>query len=340
MSARRAACTVQFVTPDTPPTPGDAVGGCDQPQPSPATIFAMSATPTTETPASIVTELTSRVEALEAERDQLESRVDEQTDRIDELEATVERLEPRVDHRHEKNLELLNEIVIGDGGYLVDEQDAWLDDHGSILDHLIARADHAAGDTDTIASADILDRINHETAKLHRKLHSVADAAGLSDQATTEDAAHEDKLNRLLRYGPSDVTDTVYAVHNRARDLLEHAGDWGQRASDSLGTRITLTASAVKERLSLKRGESLSSTEVRRVFEKLEALARDSPRKVEAESPRDLPHRRGSRPHYLTRGVRPTGQLRCQPRRLRPQLRRSTRHRTHAIAGARPRRPT
>ncbi|MFC7070594.1 hypothetical protein ACFQL9_13150 [Halobaculum lipolyticum] len=260
-----------------------------------------------------IDQLTSRIETLEADRDRLESLADAQADKIDDLEetveerstrieeltdtvenqaatiadleGTVERLETRVDHRHEKNLELLNETVIGDGGYLLDEQEAWLNDHGSLLEYLVSAGDHTdSTGSNTTVSADVMDRVSHETAKLRRKLHSVADAAGISTEATTEAAAHEDKLNRLLRYGPTDVTDTVYAVHNRARDLLEHAGDWGRKTSDSLGTRITLTASAVKERLSLKRGESLSSTEVRRVFEKLEALASDSPRKVVADT--------------------------------------------------------
>lgn len=40
----------------------------------------------------------------------------------------------------------------------------------------------------------------------------------------------------------------------------------------------------MKERLSLARNEQLSSTEVRRVFQKLEALAAGSPRKVVADT--------------------------------------------------------
>ncbi|WP_435064170.1 hypothetical protein [Halobaculum sp. EA56] len=40
----------------------------------------------------------------------------------------------------------------------------------------------------------------------------------------------------------------------------------------------------MKERLGLARGESLTSTAIRRVFEKLEELAADSPRKVTADT--------------------------------------------------------
>jgi len=271
----------------------------------------MTGEPTIEQLAETVAHLQAKVETLQADRDRLEetvseqadrietleSTVDAQADRINELEATVQdqqatiaehterldTLETTVTHRHEKHLSFLDEVVIGNDGYLTDDTEAFIEEHDSILEYCHA---HDAQSTDgpQQATADLTERVSHETAKLRRKLHSVADAAGISDQEVTDAATHEDKLNRLLKYGPSDIVDKVYAVHNRARDLFEHAGEWGRTTSDSLGTRITLTASAVKERLGLKRGESLTSTAVRRVFEKLEALARDSPRNVSADT--------------------------------------------------------
>lgn len=164
---------------------------------------------------------------------------------------------------------------------LTDTQASFIDDHGTIIGYLTSGDGHASSDRTATST---IDRVSHETAKLRRKLHSVAEQAGLTADETTDAAAEQDKLNRLLKYGPSDVVDRVHNVHERARTLLEHAGEWGRRASDKFGTRITLTGAAVKERLSLARDEQLSSTEVRRVFQKLEALAKDSPRKVVADT--------------------------------------------------------
>ncbi|WP_277556204.1 hypothetical protein [Halobaculum limi] len=163
---------------------------------------------------------------------------------------------------------------------LTPAQAAFIEAHGSVLEYLTTDQSN----TTSQGTDGAVERVTHETAKLRRKLHSVVEQAGLSTSETTDAAAEQDKLNRLLKYGPSDVVDRVHKVHERAKTLLEHAGKWGRTTADKLGTRITLTGSGVKERLGLARSEQLSSTEIRRVFEKLESLASDSPRKVVADT--------------------------------------------------------
>ena len=213
------------------------------------------------------------------------------TTRLDDLEAVIntdttptnvderlEHLERRVDIKHERHLSWVDTILVGDEtGYLTDEQEAFLAEHDSLLECLQTLTDESPT-TNTSTEATSAD-----TTRIRRIVESVADSVGID----TEDAlggAEEDTLTRLMKYGPSDITDRVYAVHNRARDLLSHIGEWGRTTNDVYGKRITITAPVVKEKLSLKRGEQLTSTEVRRIFEKLEALAADSPREVRADT--------------------------------------------------------
>ncbi|MFC7098865.1 hypothetical protein [Halobaculum marinum] len=213
----------------------------------------------------VIEDLTERVEELEDRT----TNTQQLCERLDELERTVT-------IKHERHLSWLDEIIVGDeSGYLTDNQEEFLDDHGSLIDCLLTRTDQ---DVDTPT-----DTPSRETTRLRRIVESVADSVGID----TEDelgGASEDRLTRLLKYGPSDITDRVYAVHNRCRDLLSHLGKWGKATNDAYGRRITITAATVKEKLGLKRDEQLTSTEVRRVFEKLEALASDSPRTVNADT--------------------------------------------------------
>ena len=215
----------------------------------------------------LIDDLTDRVEELE----------DRETDPTD-VEERVTSLERTVDIKHDRHLSWLDELIVGDeSGYLTDDQEAFLEEHGSLIECLQA---HPTAANETQA-ADGPQR--HETTRLRRIVESVADSVGIN----TDDAlggADEDRLTRLLKYGPSDVTDRVYAVHHRCRDLLSHLGKWGKSANDAYGRRITITAATVKEKLSLKRDEQLTSTEVRRIFEKLASLASDSPRKVVADT--------------------------------------------------------
>jgi len=121
-----------------------------------------------------------------------------------------------------------------------------------------------------------------QDSMIERKVSMIAEETGVD--LTDTDVAGEDKIKRLLQYGPEDVADRVYEVHHRARETLAHAGDWGTTSDDKFGKRIQLKAPEVKERLELTRGETLQSKQVRDVFEKIAQLAADSPRKVKADT--------------------------------------------------------
>jgi len=92
-----------------------------------------------------------------------------------------------------------------------------------------------------------------------------------------------DKIARLVKIGPDDIVDQVYPVHERARVLLENLPDWGTAISDSLGQRLQITAPTAAEMVGLARAENVSSEQIKRVFEKIDELAADSPRKVSVE---------------------------------------------------------
>ena len=88
----------------------------------------------------------------------------------------------------------------------------------------------------------------------------------------------------MLKYGPDDITDSTHAWHYRARDLLAYAGDIGSVVNDAFGKRITITGPDARTELKKIRDERLSSSQIRRIFENIEQLAADSPRKVTAKT--------------------------------------------------------
>ncbi|SEP28768.1 hypothetical protein SAMN04487948_13416 [Halogranum amylolyticum] len=237
-------------------------------------------TATTETLLEKINELEHRLETVERNnqrlRDTVETLEDENDrlrDQLDDATETIETLERTVTIRHDRQLAHLEEIIIGEDGILVDDQEAHLAERGPILDYLqdVVHTEDLHAEQQT--------RSKHD-AKLERKLAMIADETDV--ELTDTAIAGEDKLQRLLTYGPEDIADRVYNVHHRARDVLAHATSWGQRTRDKFGERVVMSARTVKEKLGLKRDETLSSTEVRRVFEKLEQLAADSPRRVRA----------------------------------------------------------
>ncbi|SHG37923.1 hypothetical protein [Halobaculum gomorrense] len=236
---------------------------------------------------STIADLTETIgdqaERIDAQQEQLETvctrlnalEDDETTDdtlQSAELTERLDTLERTVTIKHDRHLSWLDGIIVGDeSGYITDEQEALLEAHDSLIDAL-----------DTTAQSDTSHEANAEPTRLRRIVDAIADKVDL-DTTAALGGATEDTLTRLLKHGPSDITDRVYAVHHRARDLLSHIGEWGTTTNDAYGRRITISAPVVKENLSLKRDEHLSSTEVRRIFEKLEALAADSPREVTAD---------------------------------------------------------
>jgi len=246
------------------------------------------AQPTTDDLAELVREQRAVIDEQRETIDEQQKLIDELTDRADkledraaesaDLEERIEHLERTVDIKHDRHLSWVDKLLVGDeSGYLTDEQEAFLNEHESVIECLQANT------TSSDETQPDDNPQHHETTRLRRIVESIADSVDINTDDTLG-GANEDRITRLLKYGPSDITDRVYAVHNRCRDLLSHLGKWGTSAHDSYGRRITITAATVKEKLGLKRDEQLTSTEVRRVFEKIESLAADSPRKVVADT--------------------------------------------------------
>jgi hypothetical protein len=120
-------------------------------------------------------------------------------------------------------------------------------------------------------------------AVLERKLATVAEATDADVDAIEEAAMEMDKITRLVKIGPDDVADRVYPVHERAQVLLENLPDWGTKLNDKFGKRLQITAPTAAEKIGLVRDEGVSSEQVKRVFEKVQELAEDSPREITVE---------------------------------------------------------
>jgi len=128
---------------------------------------------------------------------------------------------------------------------------------------------------------DETDRVAADTAKLRRELHLLA---GEVDVDLTDSAVcGDDKITRVIRNGPEAVETTVNPVDRRAAAILSNIDRWGQRTTDAYGERFVLTARVAKDRLQDTHDESLASSQLKRVFEKLQAWGRDSPRTVSAD---------------------------------------------------------
>ncbi|QIO25523.1 hypothetical protein [Haloarcula sp. JP-L23] len=203
-----------------------------------------------------------------------------------EQQARIEHLENELQEEREKresledDVEFLRELVFDlDDLVMGDEYSAvYAEDNPPILWQL---EDLNDGETLADLREDLISEQktrSRQDSQLLRKINTVADAA--EADVDDVDVAGGDKIQRLIRNGPEDVADRVYEVHERAREVLLHAGDWGHKAQDKFGKRITLKSPEVREKLELRRDESLQSKQVRDVFEKIVELAADSPRKA------------------------------------------------------------
>lgn len=100
---------------------------------------------------------------------------------------------------------------------------------------------------------------------------------------TDADLIAKDKLVRLVQQGPDAVTDRVYPVHERAKVLLEHTSEWGTVVSDSNGQRVVYTAPKARPYLNAYFNRRFTSSELKRIFEKIEDLAAISPPTVRVD---------------------------------------------------------
>jgi len=153
------------------------------------------------------------------------------------------------------------------------------------------------------AKADVREDVHdlHDTIRTEQQTRSQADArlkhrlSDIADEAdidvTDADLIAKDKLVRLVQQDPSAVTDRVYPVHHRAKALLEHPEEWGRVVSDANGQRAVYTAPKVRPFLNAYFDRSFASSELKRIFEKVEDLAAISPRTVRVDKNQAGEHR-------------------------------------------------
>lgn len=216
----------------------------------------------------LVRDLATRVTELEAENEHLQEQLKREREKRKQLEEDIEFLKETVFN--------LEDVVVGTGYEY--QTSTYAEDNPAVLSQLAELSD---GESIADLRQDLVNEQktrSREDSQLRRKVNEVADAAGVDVEDA--DVTGQDKIQRMIVNGPDDVADRVYKVHERARDVLLHAGDWGHNAQDAYGKRITLKGPKVREMLEAERNESLQSKQVGDVFSKIVELAADSPRKA------------------------------------------------------------
>jgi len=225
-----------------------------------------------------VDHLATQVESLEDRLEEKDEEIEELEDELEENDERIDDLEVKVNFRHEQKITFLDEILTGHEDGILDYQDEFIQEHGCLIDQL-------CGESGSGPIADLEDDVVEEQkqrsmseSRLRKEINVVAEKAGVD--VTDSDLVGEDKITRVMRDGPQAVESTVYPVHERACEVLRNVDRWGTLTSDKFGKRFTLKSPTVSDRLQDSRGETLSTTEVKRVFAKIEKWAQDSPRRV------------------------------------------------------------
>lgn len=209
------------------------------------------------------------VEALRHEVDELRSVVKDQQETIDELRILVE-------HKHERGINRLREHLYGDQDGIKHEKDEKRIEEESVVEILLGIEDRAT--TDENLRDEQVARSQGD-AQLRRLIEGLADETGV--ELHNLDIEGEDKITQLLKYGPEAIVDgRPKQVHHRARCILSYIGDYGDGFDDSNGRGFFLTRSQARDCLRDKRDESLTSTQVGRIFEKITELSGDSTRRA------------------------------------------------------------
>lgn len=227
-------------------------------------------------------ELAERLSQLEAEKD---AKIERLESRVEELEGKVSE-QPSVEFEDPTDFKTLkvgglpigriiaskvakSELeAAGEGGKNLLEWYEELEDIG--LENILEIDQRITNEQKTRSQQD---------GKIRREINKLAEEVGVDLQDV--EVSGEDKIQRLIAHGPDDIVDRVYPVHERAREVLLHAGEWGRTVEDQFGKRITFTAPTVRQELQRElKIQNLQSKQVRDVFEKVVELSEDSPRKA------------------------------------------------------------
>ena len=216
-------------------------------------------------------ELEAELAAERAARESLEAQLTAINEQQAELKPLLEAVRRRVSN--------LSAVLFGEDGSPTAYEEL-LEAHPPLVE-VIEQCDPTAIEELQTTLSDECDRLAAEDAKLRRELNLLADAVDI--ELTDSEVVGDDKIVRVMRNGPAAVETTVNPVDRRAAAILRNIDRWGQLTSDAYGDRFVITAGVAKDRLQDARDETLASSQVKRVFEKLEAWGADSPRTVQAD---------------------------------------------------------
>lgn len=174
-------------------------------------------------------------------------------DEFADIQSTIEFLQ--------NDLDIKQDILFGDWSPNIAQLEL---DEESFFDEILALADQVVRKEELKSEQQTR---TQKVSTLNRKIDILARECGvdLSDSRIRG----EDKIKQVLIHGPGEVESTVYPAHERARDILANAGDWGSIVDDANGKRFTIGIGEARSRLKDKRDEELQSVEVRRAFEKV-----------------------------------------------------------------------
>jgi len=261
----------------------------------------------------------SSAEASVADDAAVMQRLEALEDRVDDLEDENEQLREELEAEREAREALIDTIGdtdpadagFGDVGLAGVPIERWLSNNSEKRD-AIARYVFGSDDIDTVDDmvgyideegtlpqqleaevSELEDQIDEEQqnrgqqdAKLRRRIAALAEKAGI--EIHESDILGDDKITRVLKHGVDDVESKPGTTDYRAQDVLRKIGKWGQKANDAHGKRILITSPTVVDRLADYRGEQLATSQVKRVFEKIEEWGADSPRSVSADFSGDV----------------------------------------------------
>ncbi|MBX0296655.1 hypothetical protein [Haloarcula nitratireducens] len=215
--------------------------------------------------------LVARVNSLEDRVDDLQQQVDQDTDAI--TAEVMDRFESKLAaERHQRETALKDEQIT--------RTQAISSLKSTVEDEIEDVRDDLRDEQKTRSRAD---------ARTQQRVTHLADTIGteIDDDAIADD----DKLVTLVREGPRAVVADPYPVHRRVQQVLTHLEEWGQYVSDGNGTRVVLTSTTLCPYLEAHANEQFASSQLKRIFEKLVALAGDSPRRVRQDKTNDGAHR-------------------------------------------------
>lgn len=239
----------------------------------------MSSATTVDVDEDRLVALERRVEQLEAENTRKDERINELEDTVSQLQAEREN-EATVEFRTNESDPNLGSLFIGEHpvGTKINGLDRNVDANESNIEDV--RQD-LINEQKTRSRAD---------SEIEQRISTVADEVGIDDLDT--DLAGDDKLVRLAKNGTDAVIGgRVYPVHKRSRKLLLNASAWGKQVSDANGPRVRFVAPEVKPFLDAEFNRDFKTSEIERIFEKVEDLGEDSPRQVRKDKTKDGSHR-------------------------------------------------